>query len=95
MYARRAESIIKDHNISTPMYMYLPFQAVHQPLQVYGSFTALKEKKNMTQVNKTLELIFDIVLKIHPQDMCAFVLVFHYLVLNDPVLGSILLKILS
>ncbi|XP_048753866.1 arylsulfatase B-like [Ostrea edulis] len=34
MYARRAESIIKDHNASDPLYIYLPFQSVHQPLQV-------------------------------------------------------------
>uniref|UniRef100_K1QM88 Arylsulfatase B n=1 Tax=Magallana gigas TaxID=29159 RepID=K1QM88_MAGGI len=34
LYARRAESIIKDHDASKPMYMYLPFQSVHEPLQV-------------------------------------------------------------
>ncbi|XP_078326537.1 arylsulfatase B-like [Crassostrea virginica] len=34
MHAKRAVSIISEHNVSQPLYLYLPFQAVHQPLQV-------------------------------------------------------------
>ena len=37
MHARRAVSIISEHNVSQPLYLYLPFQAVHQPLQVMFS----------------------------------------------------------
>ncbi|CAC5379758.1 ARSB [Mytilus coruscus] len=33
-YARRADKIITQHNKSQPMFLYLPFQSVHQPIQV-------------------------------------------------------------
>ncbi|XP_050416113.1 arylsulfatase B [Patella vulgata] len=33
-FAKRAESIISDHNASEPLFLYLPFQAVHEPIEV-------------------------------------------------------------
>ncbi|XP_052696726.1 arylsulfatase B-like [Crassostrea angulata] len=39
LYSRRAESIIKEHDASKPIYMYLPFQSVHAPLQVPNRYT--------------------------------------------------------
>ncbi|VDI46551.1 Hypothetical predicted protein, partial [Mytilus galloprovincialis] len=33
-YARRADKIITQHNKSQPMFLYLPFQSVHEPIQV-------------------------------------------------------------
>lgn len=44
LYARRAESIIKDHDASKPMYMYLPFQSVHAPLQVPDKYMDMYTK---------------------------------------------------
>ena len=34
VFAREAINIIKSHDPSTPLYLYLPYQAVHEPLQV-------------------------------------------------------------
>ena len=31
---RRAEQIIKNHDPNTPMFLYVPFQSVHEPMQV-------------------------------------------------------------
>ena len=36
VFAREAIKIIKHHDANTPLYLYLPFQAVHGPLQVLG-----------------------------------------------------------
>lgn len=44
LYARRAESIIKEHDASKPMYMYLPFQSVHEPLQVPQKYSDMYSK---------------------------------------------------
>ncbi|XP_061179842.1 arylsulfatase B-like [Saccostrea echinata] len=41
MYARRAQSIIMDHDMTKPMFMYLPFQSVHNPLQVPDHYSAM------------------------------------------------------
>ncbi|KAK3108276.1 hypothetical protein FSP39_004703 [Pinctada imbricata] len=34
VYAKRARQIINDHNATQPMFLYLPFQSVHEPIQV-------------------------------------------------------------
>lgn len=34
MYAKKAAEYIAEHNASQPMYMYLPFQSVHGPIEV-------------------------------------------------------------
>ncbi|XP_046561442.1 arylsulfatase B-like isoform X2 [Haliotis rubra] len=34
VYARRAVNIIKSHNQSKPLFLYLPFQSVHTPIEV-------------------------------------------------------------
>ncbi|XP_052697879.1 arylsulfatase B-like [Crassostrea angulata] len=44
MYAKRAESIIREHDASRPIYMYLPFQSVHQPLQVPKKYSDMYSK---------------------------------------------------
>jgi len=36
--SQRAEEIIKRHNSSTPLFLYLPFQNVHSPVQAPDSF---------------------------------------------------------
>lgn len=39
-YAERAERIIKSHNSSTPLFLYMAFQNVHTPLQAPANYTA-------------------------------------------------------
>ncbi|KAL4235780.1 hypothetical protein ACF0H5_004171 [Mactra antiquata] len=38
LYAQRAQKIIEDHDKSKPLFLYLPFQAVHDPIQVPQRF---------------------------------------------------------
>ena len=52
-FAAEAVSVINQHNKSTPMYMYLPFQAVHAPLQAPQRFVDMyKEIKNKSRQMK-------------------------------------------
>ncbi|XP_064610401.1 arylsulfatase B-like [Liolophura sinensis] len=41
MFADRAIDIISKHNASQPLFMYLPFQSVHRPIQVPKKYTDL------------------------------------------------------
>ncbi|XP_060561582.1 arylsulfatase B-like [Ruditapes philippinarum] len=41
LYAERAEHIIAKHNNSQPLFLYLPYQNVHEPLQVPPQYEAL------------------------------------------------------
>ena len=34
LYAKRAEEILGSHNKSQPLFLYLPFQSVHAPMEV-------------------------------------------------------------
>ncbi|KAL4219483.1 hypothetical protein ACF0H5_022061 [Mactra antiquata] len=38
IYAQRAQNIIEEHNKSRPLFLYLPFQAVHAPIEVPQRF---------------------------------------------------------
>ena len=33
LFRRRSVQLIKNHNISTPLFLYVPFQAPHEPIQ--------------------------------------------------------------
>ncbi|XP_071506840.1 arylsulfatase B-like [Diadema antillarum] len=39
IFAKRAEEIIHNHDATQPLFLYIPFQAVHSPLQVPVSYT--------------------------------------------------------
>ncbi|XP_052286517.1 arylsulfatase I-like isoform X2 [Dreissena polymorpha] len=41
LYAEKAESIISKHNVCQPLFLYLPYQSVHEPLQVPPEYEAL------------------------------------------------------
>ncbi|XP_052819435.1 arylsulfatase B-like [Mya arenaria] len=41
LYAERAERIILEHDTSKPLFMYLPYQNTHEPLQVPPEYEAL------------------------------------------------------
>ena len=36
---QQAQKVIESHNASTPLFLYLPFQSVHSPLQVPTKYT--------------------------------------------------------
>ena len=40
IFARRALTILSDHQPSTPLFLYMPFQSVHCPIQVPPSYVA-------------------------------------------------------
>ncbi|XP_002127641.2 arylsulfatase B-like [Ciona intestinalis] len=52
LYRDRAVKIIKSHNTSIPLFMYLPFQSVHSPLQVPAKYIKryqhIKDKNRRT-----------------------------------------------
>jgi len=52
LFTRKAENIIKSHDQSKPMFLYLPYQAVHGPLEVPEKYTDMyphiKNKKRRT-----------------------------------------------
>ncbi|XP_014677063.1 PREDICTED: arylsulfatase B-like isoform X2 [Priapulus caudatus] len=43
LFARRAVDVINEHDTSRPLFMYLPFQAVHSPLQVPAKYSRMYE----------------------------------------------------
>ncbi|KAK0065509.1 arylsulfatase B, partial [Biomphalaria pfeifferi] len=49
-YATRAEEIIKSHDPDTPLFLYLPFQNVHEPLEVPNKY--LKLYPNISDENR-------------------------------------------
>uniref|UniRef100_A0A2C9LQ74 Sulfatase N-terminal domain-containing protein n=1 Tax=Biomphalaria glabrata TaxID=6526 RepID=A0A2C9LQ74_BIOGL len=49
-YATRAEEIIKSHDPDTPLFLYLPFQNVHEPLEVPDQY--LKLYPNISDENR-------------------------------------------
>ena len=38
-YLQQAQKVNESHNASTPLFLYLPFQSVHSPLQVPTKYT--------------------------------------------------------
>ena len=74
VFAREAINIIKSHDPSTPLYLYLPYQAVHEPLQVGAA--KLNEGQvfflnSIGQVPPMLLYIFQSVLEHFLTNVCA------------------------
>ena len=42
MFTERAEDIIREHNSSQPLFLYLAYQSVHGPMQVSVTYNHLK-----------------------------------------------------
>ncbi|CAH3181299.1 unnamed protein product [Porites lobata] len=52
LYAEQAQSVILSHNASTPLFLYLPFQSVHSPLQVPTEYT--EKYENITDDDRRI-----------------------------------------
>ena len=48
LFADRAINIIKEHDKEKPLFLYLPFQGVHQPLQVNILIVTLQLLRSLT-----------------------------------------------
>ncbi|CAH3182779.1 unnamed protein product [Porites lobata] len=52
LYAEQAQKVIESHNASTPLFLYLPFQSVHSPLQVPTEYT--EKYENITDDDRKI-----------------------------------------
>ncbi|KAK3108902.1 hypothetical protein FSP39_018311 [Pinctada imbricata] len=43
LYAKKAQKIIQDHNLNHSLFLYLPFQSVHEPIQVPKKYEDMYE----------------------------------------------------
>ena len=51
-FLQQARRIIISHNASTPLFLYLPFQSVHSPLQVPTEYT--EKYENITDDDRKI-----------------------------------------
>ena len=52
LFAASRERVILSHNASTPLFLYLPFQSVHSPLQVPTEYT--EKYENITDDDRRI-----------------------------------------
>lgn len=53
IYTERARDIIDNHDIDTPLFLYMPYQAVHFPMQVPDSYIKPYERLITNKVRRT------------------------------------------